>query len=144
MVVMTAPSGTSPTFVKHERTGWPFTWTVQDPHNPMPQPNLVPVKFGAGKLQVLADHPEQRRVRLGIGEIALSINTELRHGSVTSILVRKTMRPVSNIRRANPERNACCCRCRLRPVFSLRTCVHPFSPAASAERQLLAGYETVE
>jgi hypothetical protein len=34
---------TPPTTVMHDRTAWPFTWTVQAPHNACPQPNFVPV-----------------------------------------------------------------------------------------------------
>src|SRR5678815_1714829 len=35
-------SFTEPTCVWQERTALPFTWTVQAPHKPAPQPNLVP------------------------------------------------------------------------------------------------------
>ncbi len=31
------------TWVWHERTATPSSWTVQAPHRPTPQPNLVPV-----------------------------------------------------------------------------------------------------
>src|SRR5262249_35637845 len=34
---------TSPTAVWHDRTASPLTCTVQAPHRPAPQPNLVPV-----------------------------------------------------------------------------------------------------
>src|SRR5947208_735279 len=43
MVVTSAPA-TLPTGVMHERVGRPPTCTVQAPHMPIPQPNLVPVK----------------------------------------------------------------------------------------------------
>src|ERR1700676_1064820 len=42
MVVIFLPA-TSPTMVWHERTASPLTCTVQAPHRPAPQPNLVPV-----------------------------------------------------------------------------------------------------
>src|SRR3954464_12317722 len=42
MVVIFLPA-TSPTMVWHERTASPLTCTVQAPHKPAPQPNLVPV-----------------------------------------------------------------------------------------------------
>ena len=35
--------------VTQERTGWPFTCTVQAPQAAMPQPNLVPVKFSSSR-----------------------------------------------------------------------------------------------
>jgi hypothetical protein len=40
---MSAPS-TALTGVMHDRVARPPTWTVQAPHMPMPQPNLVPVR----------------------------------------------------------------------------------------------------
>src|SRR5271165_3348383 len=43
MVVTSAPA-TLPTGVMHERVGRPPTCTVQAPHMPIPQPNLVPVR----------------------------------------------------------------------------------------------------
>ena len=44
MVVTFLPV-TSLRLVWHERTALPSTWTVQAPHSPEPQPNLVPVNF---------------------------------------------------------------------------------------------------
>src|SRR6185312_16214513 len=44
MVVMCLPE-TSDMVVWHERTALPSTCTVQAPHRPDPQPNLVPVSF---------------------------------------------------------------------------------------------------
>src|SRR5262245_48080268 len=44
MVVTFLPA-TSLRPVWQERTALPSTWTVQDPHSPEPQPNLVPVNF---------------------------------------------------------------------------------------------------
>src|SRR5436190_19072470 len=44
MVVTFLPA-TSDIVVWHERTALPSTWTVQAPHRPEPQPNLVPVSF---------------------------------------------------------------------------------------------------
>ncbi len=43
-----------------ERTGAPSMCTVQAPHCAMPQPYLVPVRP-----ELLAQHPQQRRVGLG-------------------------------------------------------------------------------
>ena len=43
MVVTRLPT-TSDTGVMQERTAVPSTRTVQAPHRPMPQPNLVPVR----------------------------------------------------------------------------------------------------
>src|SRR5690606_4122026 len=43
MVVISAPS-TSSTGVEQERAGCPSTCTVQAPHKPAPQPNLVPFR----------------------------------------------------------------------------------------------------
>src|SRR4051794_8568469 len=42
MVVIFLPA-TSLTAVWQDRTASPLTWTVQAPHRPAPQPNLVPV-----------------------------------------------------------------------------------------------------
>src|SRR5450830_1051314 len=44
MVVM-ADASTETIGVMHERTARPSTCTVQAPHRPMPQPNLVPVNL---------------------------------------------------------------------------------------------------
>ena len=44
MVVTFLPA-TSAIVVWQERTALPSTWTVQAPHRPDPQPNLVPVSF---------------------------------------------------------------------------------------------------
>ncbi len=44
MVVTFLPA-TSDIVVWQERTALPSTWTVQAPHRPEPQPNLVPVSF---------------------------------------------------------------------------------------------------
>ncbi len=44
MVVTSAPA-TVPMAVMHERAGVSFTWTVQAPHRPIPNPNLVPVSL---------------------------------------------------------------------------------------------------
>src|SRR5437899_1875390 len=44
MVMIDLPS-TSETGIAQERTALPSTWTVQAPHDAMPQPNLVPVIF---------------------------------------------------------------------------------------------------
>jgi hypothetical protein len=43
-MVVTAFPETFETGVLQERCAWPSTWTVHAPHNPIPQPNLVPVK----------------------------------------------------------------------------------------------------
>lgn len=48
MVVMFLPA-TSETGVEQERTAAPSTCTVQAPHSPAPQPNLVPVKFNESR-----------------------------------------------------------------------------------------------
>src|SRR5258705_13289768 len=42
MVTMSRPL-MAPACSEHERIGTPFTWTVQAPHCPTPQPNFVPV-----------------------------------------------------------------------------------------------------
>src|SRR3954466_6828866 len=42
MVVIFLPTA-SPSEVWQDRTASPLTWTVQAPHRPAPQPNLVPV-----------------------------------------------------------------------------------------------------
>ena len=42
IVVILLPA-TADTVVIQERVGWPSTCTVQAPHSPIPQPNLVPV-----------------------------------------------------------------------------------------------------
>src|ERR1700755_2157159 len=42
MVTIFLPTA-SPTMVWHDRTASPLTCTVQAPHRPAPQPNLVPV-----------------------------------------------------------------------------------------------------
>ena len=44
MVVTFLPA-TSDIVVWQERTALPSTWTVQAPHRPEPQPNLVPVSL---------------------------------------------------------------------------------------------------
>src|SRR5664279_3109330 len=44
MVVTFLPA-TCETAVWQERVALPSTWTVQAPHRPAPQPNLVPVSF---------------------------------------------------------------------------------------------------
>src|ERR1700724_3123857 len=43
MVVIVAPA-TAPRAVMQERVARPSTWTVQAPHSPIPQPNLVPLR----------------------------------------------------------------------------------------------------
>src|SRR4051812_22516970 len=40
----------SPTMVWHERTASPLTCTVQAPHSPAPQPNLVPVICNSSRM----------------------------------------------------------------------------------------------
>src|SRR6185503_11045485 len=40
--IVVTGSFTVPTCVWQDRTALPFTWTVQAPHSPAPQPNLVP------------------------------------------------------------------------------------------------------
>jgi len=49
MVVIDLPS-TSDASVWHDRTALPSTCTVQAPHNPAPQPNLVPVIFRCSRI----------------------------------------------------------------------------------------------
>lgn len=48
MVVIGLPA-TSDALVTHERAGSPLTWTVQAPQTPMPQPNLVPLRFSSSR-----------------------------------------------------------------------------------------------
>src|SRR5476649_2459204 len=49
MVVIAAPS-TRLTGVMHDRVARPSTCTVQAPHIPMPQPNLVPVRLAVSRI----------------------------------------------------------------------------------------------
>ena len=60
-----------------ERTAAPSMCTVHDPHWAMPQPYLVPVS------QLLAQHPQQRRVGLGLEHHRLAIHIERGHASVS-------------------------------------------------------------
>ena len=64
MVVIFLPTA-SFAEVWQERTATPSRCTVQAPHRPAPQPNLVPVIC-----KMLADDPEQRRVVFGIDLLA--------------------------------------------------------------------------
>ena len=67
MVVTFLPGDFADSGVWQERTALPSTCTVQAPHRPEPQPNLVPVSFRC------SHHPEQRRVGVDIDARALPL-----------------------------------------------------------------------
>ena len=72
VVIFLAPTALSGTW--QERVATPSICTVQAPHWAMPQPYLVPVRPS-----VLAQHPEQRRARIGVGlsDLPLTLRTAM-------------------------------------------------------------------
>src|SRR5271168_2786166 len=49
-MVVTALPATWDTWVWHENARLPSIWTMQAPHNPVPQPNLVPVSLSSSRI----------------------------------------------------------------------------------------------
>ena len=77
-MVVTCLPATAETGVTHERIGLPSRCTVQAPHSAMPQPNLVPVRP-----ELVAQHPEQRRVGGGAEIDLLAVDEEFGHGGIS-------------------------------------------------------------
>src|SRR5690349_24668124 len=48
-MVVTVRPDTSDTWVWHEKARLPSIWTMQAPHRPVPQPNLVPVSLSPSR-----------------------------------------------------------------------------------------------
>src|SRR4051812_47256045 len=48
-MVVTVRPAISETWVWHENARLPSIWTMQAPHRPVPQPNLVPVSFSPSR-----------------------------------------------------------------------------------------------
>ena len=78
MVVTFLPA-TSDIVVWQERTALPSTWTVQAPHRPAPQPNLVPVSFRCSRTTqssgVLASTSTLCAVPLTVNATAIAISS---------------------------------------------------------------------
>ncbi len=49
-MVVTALPETCDTWVWHEKARLPSIWTMQAPHRPVPQPNLVPVSLSSSRI----------------------------------------------------------------------------------------------
>ena len=73
MVVMCLPAAAR-MGVRQLRVASPFTCTVQAPHSPMPQPNLVPVSARSSRRV-----PEQRHVGIAVETGRLAVYSQLDH-----------------------------------------------------------------